>query len=54
VDSAAGGPRFCGISPVEFLDEAASRNVRKRFPRIIGFGVTFPFDQILEAIFDTA
>jgi len=44
VDSAAGGSRFFRISPVEFFDKATSRDMRKRFPEIIRFRVTLPFD----------
>ena len=54
MNSATGRSRFCGVSPVEFFDEAASWDVREGFPRIIGFGVTFPFNQILEPVFDAA
>ena len=39
---------------VKFFDKAAGRDVCKGFPGVVRFRVTFPFDQILEAIVDAA
>ena len=40
-----------GVSTVEFFDETTGY-VCKKFPRIVGIGVSFPFDQILELVFN--
>ena len=39
---------------MKFFDKAAGRDVCKGFPGVVRFRVTFPFDQILEAIVDAA
>ena len=54
MNSVTGGSRFRGVSPVEFFDEATSRDVREGFPSVVRFRVTFPFNQILEPVFDAA
>jgi len=38
---------------MEFLDQSFSRNVCDRFPRIIGAGITFPFDEVMKLVVDT-
>ena len=39
---------------MKFFDKAAGRDVCKGFPGVVRFRITFPFDQILEAIVDAA
>ena len=40
------------ILPMEFFDETAGWDIRKGFPRVVRIGISFPFDQILEPVFN--
>ena len=36
------------MTAVKFFNEAASRDIRGGFPRIIRIGISFPLDEILD------
>ena len=48
------GSRFIRVTAVKFFDEAAGRDMREGFPRIIRIGISFPLDEILDPVSNTA